>query len=92
MAHVTAEAIAVRGYCNAALEVGDQFILEGLRITPQCGDKSCTLAFASLVNNVGRLRLQQGPICVACPDPGTGEGGNVLFRLSWEADDAIDHG
>ena len=92
MAHVKAEAVKVRGHCNAALEEGDQFVVEGLRITPLCGDKSCTLAFASQTNNVGRLRLQHGPICVACPDPGTGEGGNVLFRLTLEADDAVDHG
>ena len=73
---------AVRGACNAQLEVGDTFHLEGLSITPQGNDRACCFAFASIVANVGRLKLEPGPIHVSCPDPATGTGGNVLFEVA----------
>lgn len=82
MADVKAEVIAVRGTCNAELKEGDTFLIRGLNIVPQGNDKSCSVACASVVMNVGRLRLQEDPVYVSCPDPGTGEGGNVLFKLS----------
>jgi uncharacterized repeat protein (TIGR04076 family) len=80
------EVMAVRGTCNAQLEEGDTFVLQGLRIVPQGHDKACCFAFASIVANLGRLRFQD-PICVSCPDPGTGAGANVIFRLSREEND-----
>lgn len=83
MADVKAEVIAVRGTCNAELKGGDSFLIRGLCIIPRGNAKACSVAFASIVMNVGRLRLQEDPICVCCPDPGTGEGGNVMFKLSW---------
>ena len=90
MADVKAEVIAVRGTCNAELKEGDTFLIKGLIIVPQGNDKSCSVACASVVMNVGRLRLQEGPVYISCPDPGTGEGGNVLFKLSWLKDHAGD--
>lgn len=81
---VKAEVICVEGTCNADLREGDTFLLEGLRVLPQNHDRVCSLAFASLVMNAGRLKIQEGPIYIACPDPGTGEGGNVMFKLSLE--------
>jgi uncharacterized repeat protein (TIGR04076 family) len=76
------QVIAVRGVCNAELRAGDMFLLDGFCITPRGHNKTCYVAFASLVANIGRLKLQEGSICVSCPDPGTGMGGNVLFELS----------
>ncbi len=81
---ITAKVITVRGICNAELQVGDLFLLEGLRFTPQGHTRTCALACASLTANVGRLKLQPRGLCVSCPDPGTGQGGNVLFELSWK--------
>lgn len=90
MAGVRIKVAKISGRCNAAFEIGDTFVLDGWRITPQGNDKACQVAFASVVMNVGRLRLQGGPLFVACPDPGTGEGGNVIFELLEEAQDGDD--
>lgn len=80
MADVKAEVVRVRGTCNARLEEGDSFLLvRGLR---EGNDKACRTALASILMNVGRLKLQEGPIYVSCPDPGTGKGGNVIFKVS----------
>jgi hypothetical protein len=74
--------ISVRGTCNAKLNVHELFILEEFSVIPQGHNKTCGVACASLLTNVGRLKLQPGPVYVSCPDPGTGVGGNVLFELS----------
>lgn len=92
MAHVKAEVVRVRGTCNAALEESDTFLIGGLRVEPQGRDKVCSVAFATLVMNAGRLRLHDSPIYVCCPDPGTGEGGNVTFKLSFARGDEDDQG
>ncbi len=76
------EVVAVRGTCNAALEEGDIFLLEGFRIVPQNNEKACSIAFASIMASIGRLKLQEGPLYISCPDPNTGAGGNVIFKLS----------
>lgn len=73
--------VSVRGTCNAELEVGDTFLLEGFCFTPQGNDRACGVAFASIMANIGRLKLQEGAVYVSCPDPGTGMGGNVVFEL-----------
>lgn len=80
---ITARVIAVRGTCNAELQPGDSFLLEGLRITPYEHDRTCMFACASLTANAGRLKLYPQGLCLSCPDPATGQGGNVLFELSW---------
>jgi len=89
---IAARVIAVRGTCNAELRPGDLFLLEGLRIAPQEHARICALACASLTANVGRLRLHPQGLCVACPDPGTGQGGNVLFEVSWAERHEHHHG
>jgi uncharacterized repeat protein (TIGR04076 family) len=90
MSSVIVEVIAVKGTCNAELKPHDVFLLKNFRITPQGHNKACGVACASLVANVGRLKIQPGPVYVSCPDPGTGVGGNVLFELSWAEDDEDD--
>ncbi len=82
MADVRVEVIRVRGVCNAELKKGDTFLVRGLRIVPQGNEKACQVAFGSIIANIGRLGLSRGPIYISCPDPGTGEGGNVVFRIS----------
>lgn len=78
-----ASVISVRGRCNAGLQLGDLFLLEGLRIVPQNRAQTCALACASLIANAGRLELHPLGLYVSCPDPGTGQGGHVVFSLSW---------
>jgi uncharacterized repeat protein (TIGR04076 family) len=81
---------AVRGTCNARFEAGDAFYLKGIDLVPRGHDRTCCVAFASVVANVGRLKFVSGPIYVSCPDPGTGAGGNVLFELVREEGDGQD--
>ncbi len=90
MADIRIDVAKVCGHCNAALENGDSFLLRGTSITPQGHWKSCQIALASVVMNAGRLRISESPIYIACPDPGTGEGGNVTFRLSFVDDHEYD--
>jgi len=82
MMSVNIKVVSVKGTCNAHLAPGDTFLLEEFRLTPQGHKKTCGVACASLVANFWRLKLQPRPIYVSCPDPGTGEGANVLFELS----------
>jgi len=82
MAEVRVEVIRVRGVCNAGLEEGDSFLIKGLCIIPQGNEKACQVAFASIIANSGRLGVLKGPFYISCPDPGTGEGGNIIFRIS----------
>ena len=90
MSDVKVEVVRVNGNCTACLEEGDTFLLRGVKIVPHGNDKSCQVAFASVVQNVGRLKLQEPHIFVACPDPGMGEGGNVIFRLQLEQEYDLD--
>jgi uncharacterized repeat protein (TIGR04076 family) len=92
VAAVKAEVVTVRGTCNAGLEKGDSFLVGGLRVEAQGNNKPCSVAFATLVMNGGCLRLHDSPIYVCCPDPGTGEGGNVTFKLSFARGDEDDQG
>jgi len=82
MTEIQVEVVRVRGICNAALAEGDSFTAKGLRIKPNQHDKMCIIAHASIVANIGRLRIEGSPLYVSCPDPGTGNGGNVIFKLS----------
>ena len=82
MADVHIEVIRARGKCNAGLDVDDVFLVKDQRIVGQARGFECLPAYTTIVANLGRLKLHKGPIYLSCPDPGTGEGGNVLFRIS----------
>jgi uncharacterized repeat protein (TIGR04076 family) len=83
MSRCRVEVAAVRGTCNAGLVKGDRLDVDLDRLDlPEWRERSCCLAFASIVAGIGRLKLQPDPLFVACPDPGTGAGGNVIFELS----------
>lgn len=81
---IRAKIVQIQGVCNAGLKVGDEFIVKDWEILPCKQENTCSLAFASIVNNAGRVRIYPNPIFISCPDPGTGEGGNVIFELSIE--------
>lgn len=81
MSFATVEVIRIKGICNAKLRVGDRFHLKSVELIPQDHNRVCQYAFATIVSNVGRLRFGENPIFVSCLDPGTGEGGNVIFKL-----------
>lgn len=79
------EVTRVQGKCNAGLRVGDRFAAGGTNVVPQGHDRSCHVALASVVLNAGRVVLSGDgdaqPVYVSCMDPGTGEGGNVVFAV-----------
>lgn len=76
---VTVDIVRVQSTCNAGLEEGAPFPLAKEQLGE--GRPLCRVALASIVMNVGRLGLLGDPIYISCPDPGTGAGGNVLFRI-----------
>lgn len=90
MLELRIEVVRVRGTCNAGLREGDTFILRGLDIVPQGAARTCRVALASVIMNAGRVAVESGPIYVSCPDPGTGEGGNVILGLSRTHEDHRD--
>ena len=73
--------VAVRGKCNAGLRVGDTFVLDGWRIVSGNAAKLCCVALGSIVANASRWKLREAAVYISCPDPATGEGGNVIFEL-----------
>ena len=73
--------VAVRGKCNAGLRVGDTFVLDGWRIISDNAAQVCCVALASIVANASRWKLREAGAYISCPDPATGEGGNVIFEL-----------
>ena len=87
MSNIKIKVVRVDGNCTACLEPGDSFILRNWRITAQGHEKTCQVAFASIVQNASRPKTYGCPVYISCPDPGTGEGGNVLFKLELEAND-----
>ena len=78
--------VTVRGNCQAGFEVGDTFTLSGLQIVAGNNQKSCLVAFASIVANVSRCKFQESAIYISCPDPATGTGGNVIFEVVTKED------
>jgi uncharacterized repeat protein (TIGR04076 family) len=82
MTQVNAVIVKVSGVCNASFQEGDAFLVTGLNILPQNHNRACSLFYASMTLNAGRLGLEDGPLYISCPDPGTGDGGNVIVKLS----------
>ena len=73
--------VAVRGKCDAGLRVGDTFVLDGGRVISGNAARLCCVALASIVANASRRKLGEAGVYISCPDPATGEGGNVVFEL-----------
>ncbi len=79
--NVRVEVVRVTGRCDAGFRAGETFAFDGSRLVPERGEaRDCPVVGALFGGNLGRLRLR-APLCLSCPDPGTGAGGNVLFRV-----------
>jgi uncharacterized repeat protein (TIGR04076 family) len=81
MMELVIDVARVEGMCNAGLSTGQRFCMSGTGLASDDGQELCRVALASISLNVGRLGSGKGPLYVSCPDPGTGSGGNVVFRL-----------
>jgi len=79
---IKAEIVKVSGMCNASFQEGDVFTITDLNVISQHHQRSCTFLCSSIIMNTGRLRLENKPLYISCQDPGTGEGGNVIVKLS----------
>jgi uncharacterized repeat protein (TIGR04076 family) len=82
MPDVRIDVVRICGQCDADFHEGDTFLHEGARLIGTDRGFDCLFAQATIGANLGRLKLERGPIYLSCPDPGTGEGGNVIFRIS----------
>ena len=83
MPDVRIEVVRTRGKCNAGFHKGETFFYKGAQLIGAERGFECLFAQATIVTNLGRLTLEKCPIYLSCPDPGTGEGGNVTFRISF---------
>jgi uncharacterized repeat protein (TIGR04076 family) len=79
---VRIEVIRIHGHCSTDFHKGETFFYKGSQLIGTERDFDCLFAQTTVVTNAGRLRLEKGPIYLSCPDPGTGEGGNVMLRIS----------
>jgi uncharacterized repeat protein (TIGR04076 family) len=83
MPDLQVEVVRTRGKCNADFHEGETFTYQGSQIISKERGFDCLFAQGTIAINLGRLKLKKGPIYLSCPDPGTGEGGNVTFRISF---------
>ncbi len=79
---LTAEVVKVSGKCYAAFQQGDAFAVADFNIIPLDHSRSCVLLCSTIIQNAGRLRFEKKPLFISCQDPGTGEGGNVMVKIS----------
>jgi len=83
-----ATVVRVMGTCNAGYEVGERIVVN---LDTACVDKEqsgnlCIYALSAILANMSRIRV--GETCLAsCPDPATGLGGHVVFKVVREGGD-----
>lgn len=82
MRRAIATVVQVTGACNAGYEVGDKIIVD---LNNACIDKKessnlCVFALSAILANMSRIRRGEKTLA-SCPDPATGFGGNVIFKI-----------
>jgi len=87
MRRTIATVIQVTGRCDAGYSLGDRVIVN---LDNACVDKDessslCIFALGAILANMSRIRMDEKTLA-SCPDPATGLGGNVLFRIEKEQD------
>jgi uncharacterized repeat protein (TIGR04076 family) len=82
MRRAVAAVVRVTGTCNAGYRVGDQVVidLDTACIDKEQSDQLCVFALGAVLANMGRIR-QGKQVLASCPDPATGLGGNVVFKI-----------
>lgn len=82
MKRTIATVTCVTGTCNAGYQVGDKIIVnrDTACIDKEGSDHLCIFALGAILVNL--CRIEPGEKAFAsCPDPATGQGGNVLFDI-----------
>lgn len=82
MRRAIATVVRVMGRCNAGYEVGDKVVvgLDDACIDKEYSDNLCIFALSAILANMSRTREKE-QILASCPDPATGLGGNVIFKI-----------
>jgi uncharacterized repeat protein (TIGR04076 family) len=80
---VRIKVVRIHGKCNANFHEGETFLYNGSQLIGAERGFDCLFAQGTIMTNLGRLTFEKDPIFLSCPDPGSGEGGNVTFRISY---------
>ena len=82
MKRAIATAIRITGNCNAGYRIGDRILVDcdTACIDKEQSAKLCIFALSAILAGMGRIREGEKAM-VACPDPATGRGGNVIFSV-----------
>ena len=77
-----AKVVKVSGKCNAGYKIGDSIFIDRDKslINKNESDNLCIWALISIASNMCRVDENES-ILTSCPDPGTGRGGNVVFKV-----------
>jgi len=82
MRRATAVVVRVTGTCSASYKLGDKVLvnLDNACIEKKESDNLCIFAVSAILANMSRIK-QGEEILASCPDPATGLGGNVIFKI-----------
>jgi len=82
MRKAIATVVRVSGHCSAGYKSGDKIIvnLNNACIDKEQSDNLCIFALNAILANMARIRRGEETLA-SCPDPATGLGGNVIFRV-----------
>lgn len=85
MREAIATVVQVTGHCNAGYKSGDKVVvnLNNACIDKEQSDNLCIFALSAILTNMARSGWGE-EILASCPDPATGLGGNVVFRIKKE--------
>ena len=82
MRRAIATVVRVTGRCNAGYKLGDRVVvnLDNACVDKEQSDNLCIFAVSAILSNMSRTRRDEHTLA-SCPDPATGLGGNVIFRV-----------
>lgn len=85
MRKAIATVVRVAGTCNAGYQVGEKVVvnLDTACIEKEQSCNLCIWALSAILSNMCRIRRGEKALA-SCPDPATGLGGNVIFRVTKE--------
>ena len=92
MRRAVATVVRVTGTCNAGYKLGDKVTvnLDNACISKEASHNLCIFAINAILANMSRTRTGEDTLA-SCPDPATGLGGNVIFKIIKEEsnDDSV---
>ncbi len=85
MRRAVATVVRVTGTCNAGYKIGDKILvdLDNACINKEESGNLCIFAISAILANMSRITRGEDALA-SCPDPATGLGGNVIFKITKE--------